>query len=76
MSCSVSAPLKSGAIGLPCDAPDELSDLAQHWSQNSHSRRKGADQRKMTDPAISALLDNTAMGMNLLGHTPAILGTV
>jgi hypothetical protein len=47
-------------IGLLCDAPDELSDIAQHWRQNSQSGRKGADQRKMTD--LSAFLGNTAMG--------------
>jgi hypothetical protein len=57
------------------DPRDELSDLAQTRGQNSQSRRKGADQRKMTDPAISAFLGNTAMGVNLLGHSATVLGT-
>jgi hypothetical protein len=52
-----------------------LSGLAQHWRQNSQSGRKSTDQRKMTDPAISAFLGNTAMGVNLLGHSAAVLGT-
>jgi hypothetical protein len=52
-----------------------LSDRAQHRRQNSQTGRKGADQRKMTDPAISAFLGNTAMGVNLLGHSAAVLGT-
>ena len=70
-----------------CNAPDELSDLetmgyepavnqaTQHWRQNSQSGRKGADQRKMTDPAIRAFLGNTAMGMDLRRHPAAVLGT-
>jgi hypothetical protein len=29
----------------------------------------------MTDPAISTFLGNTAMGVNLLGHSAAVLGT-
>jgi hypothetical protein len=45
--------------------------VAQHWRQNLQSRRKGAYQRKMTDPAVSAFLDNTAMDVNLLGHSAA-----
>ena len=57
----------AGNLGLPCDTPDELSSVAQHRRQNSQSGRKGADQHKMTDPAISTFLGNTAMGVNLLG---------
>jgi hypothetical protein len=37
-----------------------LSEVVQHERQNSQSRRKGADQRKITD--LSAFLGNTAMG--------------
>ena len=62
-------------LGMPCDAPDEFSDVAQHWRQNSQRGRKGADQRKMTDPAITAFLDNTAMDVNLLGQSAAVLET-
>jgi hypothetical protein len=57
-SCAPSVLLGIGVaqvLTLPCDAPDELSGFAQHWRQNSQSGRKGTDQRKMTDPAISAL---------------------
>ena len=58
-----------------CDAPDELSDVAQHRRQNSQARRKGADQGEMTDPAITPFLDNTAMGVDLRCHSAAVVGT-
>jgi hypothetical protein len=58
-----------------CDTPDEFSDVAQHRRQKSHSRRKGADQREMTDPAISPFFGHTAMGVDLRCHPAAVAGT-
>src|SRR5262249_19435698 len=49
--------------------------MMQHGRQNSQSRRKGANQRKMPDSGISAFLGNTTMGANLLGYSAAVLGT-
>src|SRR5262249_15871954 len=41
---------------------------------NSQSRCKGADQRKMTDPAISAFLGNTGMGRDDVTKLSQLLG--
>src|SRR5262249_42039632 len=72
---TIGSSLKCWQIRLSCDAPDEFSDLAHPRRKNSQSGSKGANQRKVTDPAISAFLGNTAMGVNLLGHSAAVLGT-
>jgi hypothetical protein len=37
-----------------------LGDVAQHRRQHSQTRRKGADQGKMTDPAISPFRDTSS----------------
>jgi hypothetical protein len=58
-----------------CDAPDELSDVAQHRRQNSQTRRKGADQGEMSDPVITPLLGNPAMGVDPRCHSAAVAGT-
>jgi hypothetical protein len=49
-----------------------LRNVAQHRRQNPQTRRKGANQGEMTDPDISPLLGNTAMGVDFRCHPAAI----
>ena len=58
-----------------CDAPDKLSDVAQHRRENAQTGRKGAYQCKMTNPAIGPFLRNATMGANLRRHPAAVSGT-
>jgi hypothetical protein len=58
-----------------CDTPDELGSVTEHRRQNSQTGRKGSYQREMTDPAISLLLGNPAMGADLCCHSTAVAGT-
>ena len=50
------------------EAPDEVSDVAEHRRQNSQTGRKGSYKREMTDAAMGPLLGNPAMVDALLSR--------